>query len=320
MLSSRLIFLGLGAVKHNENKTTVEIAREQQEYRKALARNSPKPYAGVVLAALESSETDDGRDSAASPLSIYARKVQFLKRTTSIAYADDDMWFVTVAPGWARKPVRKFTTELIRKLKRKFQRYMLRKAFIGRHVSLWVADFTFFKVASGPGKTPRYYIQVHFHGLMHKKDNYLLEALSKTRGFRNGVHGDCPIMRKTISNRAGLADYFMKWCWQLKPTWYSEKTGNWIMGKGINPPRFALLKLLAALAPMKPSELEIRLGEKKATMTRDPYADHVPTVPSKKSNTALPTKRRRRRLFFPAYQANSGRSRSLDHLADDYWW
>lgn len=311
--------MGLGDMNHKSK--SLKKAEKENTRRKLLTTECNSPYSALVREFLESAEMLDGAPSAASPLSVLDQKAKFIKRVARLGYSEDQSLFVTIIPHWAMISVKDFSTEEVLRIKQKFQRHMRRSATRGCHGGLFVLDFTIFKEPKSQIQKNRYKVQVHFHGVMHHDDGYILQALSQTRGFNGNAWGVRPILAKTVSDREGVASYCMKYRWQLKPSWVDKKTGRFRMRQGVAPPKRVFLKFLSALVPIKPKELEIRLGARRhpSDMVED-EANAQAARSDASDPTKFSTERKRRRLFFPALDASSIRGRNRQHLTEDYWW
>lgn len=235
-------------------------AKLEQERRLRIANSSNWKNAPQVAAALALADTDDGIPSAASPLSIYQRKPHFQRRVEALSYPESESMFVTIVPKSGYIPAKEIARECVFSAQQKLQRDLRRLSVHGRHESLFCTDFTIFEQIESGSEKPIYYIQVHFHGITHTDDRYLLDGLRETTGMQHGAKGMKAIHTTAVTDRAGAAEYCLKSCVLQRTFGFNPATERRTMYRPVYPAKRPLLMLLYALSDIAPSQLEFRMN------------------------------------------------------------
>ncbi len=235
-------------------------ARLEHDRRLHIAKSSKWKNAREVAAALELADTDDGIPSAASPLSICACKPHFQRRVAALSYPARKSMLATILPYSGYIPAKEISREDIFSAQQKLQRDLRRLSVHGRHESLFCTDFTIFEQIESGSEKPVYYIQIHFHGIMHTDDRYLLDGLRETRGMQHGAKGMKAIHTTAVTDRAGAAEYCLKWCIPRRTFSFNPATERRTMFRPVYPAKRPLLMLLYALSDITPSQLEFRMN------------------------------------------------------------
>lgn len=235
-------------------------ARFEHDRRLRIAKSSNWKSAPQVAAALELADTDDGIPSAASPLSIYERKPHFQRRVEALSYPESKSMLATILPYSGYIPAKEISREHVFSTQQKLQRDLRRLSVHGRHESLFCTDVTIFEQIESGSEKPVYYAQIHFHGIMHKDDRYLLNGLRETRGMQHGAKGMKAIHTTAVTDRAGAAEYCMKWCISQRTFGFNPATERRTMYRPVYPAKRALLMVLYAWTDITPSQLEFRMN------------------------------------------------------------